>query len=187
MLALALVLEPAPPLAATAPEAELGYLAGLAALTDMLAHHAQPERPVQIDWPDRVIYDAGNLAGARWRQGPLGADGLPEWVIFAAEIIAERPGLTEAGMHPGSTSLAEEDFPEATALIESFAAFLKLVIDRWSTGGPEAVLRRVLDRVPGRDALSGATIAAGKLQLPPLAQVLDESRWRDPARGGPRW
>lgn len=187
VLALALVLEPGPPLAATQAEAELGYLAGLAALCDMLAHHAQPERPVEIDWPDRVVYDKAHLAGARWRQGPVAEDGLPEWVIFAAEVIAERPGLADAGLHPSSTSLAEEEFPEAQPLIESFAAFFKLIIDRWSTSGREAVLRRVLDRVPGKDALQGASIRDGRLELPPLGESLDESRWRDAARGGPAW
>lgn len=187
VLALAIVLEPGPPLAATPAEAELGYLAGLAALCETLAHHAQPERQVTIHWPDRVLYDAALIAGARWQAGPVAADGLPEWVIFAAEILASRDGLESPGLFPDSTSLAEEGFPDAAQMIESLAAFLKLIVDRWTIHGPDSVLRRVLDRVPGQDALQAARIEGGRLQLPPLAERLDESRWRDPARGGPAW
>ena len=187
VLALAVILEPAPPLCSTPAEAELGYVAGLGALCDMLAHHAQPERPVRIDWPDRVVYDTATLAGARWRAGPVGADGLPEWVIFAAEMISERPGLDEPGRYPGSTALEEEEFPPPAPMLESFAAFLKLIIDRWSTQGPEAVLRRVLDRVDGPGALAEARIEGGRLRLPPLRDILAEDRWRDAARGGPQW
>lgn len=187
VLAAAVILEPAPPLAATPAEAEMGYLAGLAALADMLARHGQPERDVTIAWPDRVLYDAAILAGARWRAGPVGPDGLPEWAIFGFEIIAARGGLDEPGLYPDSTSLVEEEFPESPALIESFAAFLKLIVDRWSTDGAETVLRPVLDRVRDHDALHGARIEGGRLALPPLAAVLDEGGWRDPARGGPAW
>ncbi len=187
VLAIALILEPGPPLATTPAEADLGYLAALAALCDTLAQHGQPERRVEIGWPDRVLYDGALLAGTRWQTGPAGPDGLPEWAVFAAEITASRDGLDHPGLFPNSTSLAEEEFPEAPPMIESLAAWLKLIVDRWSVHGPDAVLRRVLDRVPQPDALAGARIEGGRLKLPPLASVLDETRWRDPERGGPAW
>lgn len=187
VLSLAVILEPGPPLVSRAADVDLGYVSALAALCDSLTHHGQPERRLVLHWPDRIFYDEAMLAGARWRVGPKGADGLPEWVIFAAEIIAARDGLDEPGLYPGSTSLAEEEFPEPAPMIESFASYLKLVIDRWSHEGPEAVLRRVLDRVHQHDALAGARIVDGRLQLPPLDSVLDETAWRDPARQGPAW
>lgn len=185
VLALAVVMEPGPPLVTDQAGVELGYLAALAAVCDMLTQHGLPERRIALHWPDRIIYDQALLAGARWRMGPAGTDGLPEWVIFAAEIIADRPGLADPGLYPASTSLTEEEFPEPPALIESFAAYLKLVVDRWSQDGPDAVLRRILERVHQPDALAGAQIRDGRLHLPPL--TLNESSWRDPAREGPAW
>ena len=187
VLAFAVILEPGPPLVDTPLEAELGHVACMAALCDALAHHGQPERQLRAIWPDRIEYDAALIAGCRWLAGPPAQDGLPAWVIFSAEIIAARPGLEDAGTHPGTTSLEEEEFPASAHLIESFAAFLKLIVDRWHQEGRGAVLRRLLDRVEGDDALKGARIENGTLQLPPLAEVLDEAAWRDPVRGGPAW
>lgn len=187
ILALAVVLEPAPPLVTTARAADLGFYAGLGALCDMLARHGQPERRITIAWPDRIYYDGALIAGARWREGPLGGDGLPQWLIFGAEILAERPDLADPGLYPGTTALAEEEFPEAAPLIESLAAFFKLIIDRWAHEGRAAVLRRVLDRVEDKGALAGAAIRAGQLDLPALAGQLRPDLWRDPARGGPKW
>ena len=187
VLAIAIILEPGPPLINNAAEVDLGYLAGVAALCDMLARHGQPERLITLDWPDRLLYDAATIAGTRWRVGPTGTDGLPEWVIFATEIIAGRDGLDDTGLFPDSTSLAEEEFPAAEPMIESLAAFLKLIVDRWTVEGPNAVLRRVLDRVEAKDALRDARIVNGKLELPPLVPLLNTGRWRDAARGGPAW
>lgn len=187
VLAFGLVLEPAPPLTQSEADTDFGYYAALAALCDALARHGQPERQVQIHWPDRVIYDAGLLAGARWRVGPKGDDGLPLWVVFAAELTRARAGLDQTGDYPQSTSLDEEDFPDSAQLLESFAAFLKLIVDRWSQQGADVVLRRILDRVADRSALENAEIKAGRLHLPRLNAMLDEAGWRDTARGGPRW
>lgn len=187
VMAIAVIMEPAPPLVTSKDEADLGYLAGLAALCDTLARHGQPERQVTIDWPDRVLYDTATLAGTRWRVGPEGPDGLPAWVVFAAEIISSRDGLDEPGLFPDSTSLAEEEFSETPRIIESLASFLKLIVDRWTVEGRNAVLRRVLDRIDRQDALSGASIVGGELELPSVASLLNEQRWRAPERGGPAW
>lgn len=187
VLALAVVLEPGPPLVASAKEAELGYVAALAALCEALVEHGLPERRIEVRFPDEILYDGARLGGARWQAGPLGEDGLPEWGIFAAELIAAREGLEHPGAFPGSTSLEEEEFSAAESIVESFAAFLKLIVDRWGREGPEHVLRRLLDRVSGHEALKGAQIVGGKLVLPDLAQVMSPARWRDAARGGPQW
>ncbi|GEM_PF-3045886 len=187
VLAFGLVLEPAPPLTQSEADTDFGYYAALAALCDAVAQHGQPERQVHIQWPDRVIYDAGLLAGARWRIGPKGEDGLPLWAVFAAELTRARAGLEQSGDYPQSTSLDEEDFPDSAQLLESFAAFLKLIVDRWAQQGPDAVLRRMLNRVADQAALETAEIKAGRLHLPRLGNMLDEGGWRDSARGGPRW
>lgn len=187
ILAIAVVLEPGPPLVSTAREAELGYVAALAALCETLVQHGLPERQVRVEFPDRILYDSALIAGARWQAGPQGEDGLPEWVIFAAEILSERPGLEEPGLYPFTTSLEEEEFGASSAMIESFASWLKLIVDRWQHDGVDALLRRLLDRVEGHEALKGAEIVDGRLQLPLLATVLNEERWRDAERGGPKW
>lgn len=187
ILALAVVLEPGPPLVATPREAELGYIAAVAALCETLVQHGLPERQVRVEFPDQIRYDGALIAGTRWQAGPLGEDGLPEWVIFVAEILSDRPGLEEPGLYPFSTSLEEEEFGASSAMIESFASWLKLIVDRWQHDGVDALLRRLLDRVEGHEALKGAEIVGGRLQLPPLASVLNEERWRDAERGGPKW
>lgn len=187
ILALAVVLEPGPPLVATPREAELGYIAAVAALCETLVQHGLPERQVRFEFPDQIRYDGALIAGTRWQAGPLGEDGLPEWVIFVAEILSDRPGLEEPGLYPSSTSLEEEEFGASSAMIESFASWLKLIVDRWQHDGVDALLRRLLDRVEGHEALKGAEIVGGRLQLPPLATVMNEERWRDAERGGPKW
>lgn len=187
ILALAVVLEPGPPLVATPREAELGYIAAVAALCETLVQHGLPERQVRVEFPDQIRYDGALIAGTRWQAGPMGGDGLPEWVIFVAEILSDRPGLEEPGLYPFSTSLEEEEFGASSAMIESFASWLKLIVDRWQHDGVDALLRRLLDRVEGHEALKGAEIVGGRLQLPPLATLLNEERWRDAERGGPKW
>jgi hypothetical protein len=191
LLAVAVVLEPERPLA----EARLAFLLGMTALADALAAHCPPERPVRLIWPDQVIYDGARLGGGRFANTPGCAEtDVPDWMVFAAELIADRDQIADAGAHPGSTSLKEEAFDPDDAIIATFASYLMLYFDRWTHEGFGAVTNRYLMRVDppllrGVRRIEGAqmveiTPSGGGRRYPPLAEALAAQDWRDAA--GPR-
>ena len=185
LLAFAVVLEPDRVLA----EARLAFLVGMTALGDALGAHCPPERPVRVIWPDRVLYDAAWLGGGRFAVAPGTAeDAVPDWMVFAAELIADRDQVTEPGRFPASTSLKEEDFDPAEQIISTFASYLMLYFDRWTHEGFDAVTSRYLERLEppledGVRMLRGDKLVestpAGERAFPPLAQALAASDWRD--------
>lgn len=182
-LAFAVVLEPDAPRA----EARRAFLAGMAALGDALAAACPPEKKVAFLWPDVVTFDGARLGGGRFA---LAEGERPDWAVFGAELLRARPGLTEAGLAPDSTSLIEEGFDPDEAILESFARHLMLYADHWAHSGfgpiAEGYLNRLAD--PGREARigrEGDLTAAGRPRRP-LPAALDGAAWRDPATGGPR-
>src|SRR6266545_1710130 len=78
----AVVLEPDEPLRT----ARCAFYAGMAALTDALAAHAPPEKPIVCVWPDAIYVDQGLVGGAQfaWSDGP--EDQPPDWLVFGGMI-----------------------------------------------------------------------------------------------------
>src|SRR2546430_4019494 len=74
----AVVLEPDEPLA----KARRAFYAGMAALADALAAHAQPETSITIDWPGSLLVNRGLVGGGRlaWPQG-IGENETPPWLV----------------------------------------------------------------------------------------------------------
>jgi hypothetical protein len=185
LLAMAVVLEPEQPLA----EAQLAFLLGMTALADALAAHCPPERPVRLIWPDQVLYDGARLGGGRFATAPgCAQDAVPDWMVFAAELIADRDHLEEPGRYPGSTSLKEEAFDPAEDIASTFASYLMLYFDRWKHEGFDAVGNRFLMRVDppllrGVRRLEGDRMVeitpSGGRRFPPLAEALAAQDWRD--------
>jgi len=191
LLSFAVVLEPDRPLA----EARLAFLLGMTALGDALAAHCPPQRPVRLIWPDEVIYDAARLGGGRFAVAPGTAEAeVPDWMVFAAELIADRDHLKQAGDCPGSTSLKEEAFDPAEDLVSSFASYLMLYFDRWTHEGFDAVGNRYLMRIDPPllkgvrriegDCLTEVAPGGAVRRLAPLREALAAPGWRDAA--GPR-
>jgi hypothetical protein len=190
LLAFAVVLEPEQPLA----EARLAFLVGMAALADALAAHCPPERAVRFVWPDELRYDKSRLGGGRLAVAPgCGADEVPDWMVFAAELIADRDGIDEPGRYPESISLAEDDVAPAEDIVESFASYLMLYFDRWTHEGIDAVTNRYLMRIDppmlrGVRRIDGDALVeishAGAARRVGLTEGLAASRWRDAT--GPR-
>jgi hypothetical protein len=191
LLAFAVVLEPEQPLA----EARLAFILGMAALSDALAAHCPPERPVRLTWPDQVVYDAARLGGGRLAVAPgCAEDTVPDWMVFAAELIADRDHIAETGLFPASTSLREEGFDPAEDIVATFASYMMLYFDRWAHDGFDAVGNRYLMRVDPPllrgvrriegDRLMEMTPSGGGKRYAPLAQALAAQDWRDDA--GPR-
>lgn len=192
VLALAVVLEPEQPLA----EARMAFLLGMVAMADALAAHCPPERPVRLVWPDTLVYDKGRLGGGRLAVAPGTAEGeVPDWMVFAVELLESRPGLEAPGRFPDSTSLTEEAFDPAERLVETFASYMMLYFDRWAHEGLAAVTNRYLMRIDppllkGVRRIEGDRLVeitpAGGRRLPPLSEVLVQPpAWR--GASGPAW
>jgi hypothetical protein len=191
LLAFAVVLEPEQPLA----EAQLAFLLGMTALADALAAHCPPERPVRLIWPDQITYDSARIGGGRFAVAPGTADdAVPDWMVFAADLIADRDQINEPGEYPASTSLSEEGFDPAEDIVSTFASYMMLYFDRWAHDGFAAVSNRFLMRVDPPllrgvrriegDRMIEITPSGGGRRLPPLREALAAQSWRDDA--GPK-
>jgi hypothetical protein len=184
LLAFAVVLEPEEPL----EQAQMAFLLGMSALGDALAAHCPPERPVRFVWPDELRYDKARLGGGRFRVAPGCAPGeVPDWMVFAAELIADRDQLEHPGEFPDSLSLKEDDFDPPEAIVASFASYMMLYFDRWEHEGLEAVTNRYLMRIDppllrGVRRLEGDRLIeitpSGGRKYPPLMEALGQSDWR---------
>jgi hypothetical protein len=189
VLGMAVVLEPDAPL----DQARRAFLLAMVALADAMAAHCPPERPVRLVWPDEIRFDKARIGGARLAVAP-GTDpgAVPDWMVVCAELLLDRPGLDEPGRHPGSTSLHEEAFDPPARLVETFASYLMLYVDRWAHDGPDSVLNRYLVRIDppllrgvrrfDGDRLVEITPSGGR-RFPPLPEALGASDWR--GEGGP--
>lgn len=186
LLAFAVVLEPEQPLS----EARRAFFLGMTALADALAAHCPPERPLQISWPDQIIYDAGRLGGGRFAVAPGTAeDQVPDWMVFGAELIADRDEIDETGLYPGSTSLKEEEFDPAVLIVSTFASYLALYFDRWAHEGFTSVARRYVARITpalerGMRRIEGDRLVevvplSDPARYPSLTEALARQEWRD--------
>jgi len=178
----AVVLEPDMAL----PDARMGFVAGMAASCLALAAHCPPERDIRIRWPDEVLFDTNRLGGGLLALAPGAAEGAtPDWMAFGLELIADRDHLAAPGAHPHSTSLAEEGFDDPPAIVESFAAHLMLLFDRWKHEGPQAVAQAFAGRLEGGGAIGDAgDLLRGGARETLAAALARAPLWRDAT--GPR-
>jgi hypothetical protein len=189
----ALVLEPDEPLVA----ARRAFYAGMAALADALAAHAQPETLIEIHWPGALTVNLGLVGGGRlaWPEGTKD-DAVPDWLVFGG-MIRTASMSAEPGLNPSVTALEEEGFADVTAadVVESFARNMMMHLDTWQEKGFGAVAKSYLERLSragglrsiadNGDLLSrdpGAKETGRKELLPALAAA----GWYDPATKGPR-
>ena len=191
----ALVLEPEEPLS----QARRAFYAGMAALTEALSAHAEPETSIAIGWPDAITVNGGLVGGGRlaWPQG-IKEDETPPWLVFGAMIRTVSMTGLEPGLNPLSTVLEEEGFTEVMSneLVESFARNFMRTVDSWQESGFGAVAKNYLARLPAEKGLRrdiddngdltirrmGKTDIERKKFLPQLATP----SWLDPVTKGPR-
>ena len=194
VLEFAVVLEPEEPLAA----ARRAVFAGMSAIADALASFAPPEKAVTFAWPTTVHFDGGRLGGARlaWPEA-CPEDGVPDWLVFGAQLLAVPVGILDTGAHPAVTWLQEEGFEpgEHEAVIESSARHLMVAFDAWGERGFEAVAETYLARVPKAKAGESRGIdrngdllidREGRVERVPLLGPLAAAPWFDPTTGQPR-
>lgn len=173
----AVVLEPDSPLA----EARLAFAAGVLATCEALAAHCPPERSVQWRWPGEIRLDTNRIGGLRLAVAPgCAEDAVPDWMVLAVELIGDRDHLEVPGAFPDSVSLKEEEFLDPPAVVESFAAHLMLLFDRWKHEGAQALADRCAARLVGGGTLTerGDLMRDGRRHA--LADALSVAPdWRD--------
>jgi biotin-(acetyl-CoA carboxylase) ligase len=191
----ALVLEPDQPLA----QARRAFYAGMAALTDALMAHAEPETAITIAWPDSIAVNLGLVGGGRlaWPQG-IKEDEIPPWLVFGAMIRTVSMSGSEPGLNPLVTALAEEGFSGVMTdrVVESFARHFMVAIDAWQEHGFGAVARSYLERLPleqglRRDIDENGDLLVRRMGKPEVERNkflprLAIPAWFDPATKGPR-
>jgi len=191
----AMVLEPDEPLR----KARRTLYAGMTALADALAVHAQPETAITIDWPDSISVNAGLVGGGRlaWPQG-IKEDETPPWLVFGAMIRTVSVSGIEPGLNPLVTALEEEGFTDAMSdkVLESFARHFMVAVDSWQEKGFGAVAQSYLERLPRESGLRRDIDDNGDLLVRRMGQAevdrkqllprLAAPAWYDPARRGPR-
>ena len=154
----AMVLEPDEPLR----KARRSLYAGMTALADSLAVHAQPETAITIDWPDSISVNAGLVGGGRlaWPQA-VKEDETPPWLVFGAMIRTVSVSGIEPGLNPLVTALEEEGFTDAMSdkVLESFARHFMVAVDGWQEKGFGAVAHSYLERLPRERSLHAALLA----------------------------
>jgi biotin-(acetyl-CoA carboxylase) ligase len=191
----AVVLEPNEPLA----QARRAFYAGMAALADALAAHAQPETAITIDWPDSIAVNHGMVGGGRlaWPKG-IRENETPPWLVFGAMIRTVSMTGAEPGLNPLVTALAEEGFSDAISdhVVESFARHFMVAIDAWQENGFGVVARSYLERLPAEKGVRRDIDENGDLLVRRMGKVeverkkflprLNAPAWFDPAAKGPR-
>ncbi len=191
----AVVLEPEEPLV----KARRAFYAGMTALVDAIAAHAQPETSITIDWPDSITVNLGLVGGGRlgWPNG-VKENEIPPWLVFGAMIRTASVSGAEPGASPFITALDEEGFTDLLAahLLESFTRHFMVYVDSWAEQGFGSVARNYLPRLPVEKGLRrdidengdllvrrmGKTEVERQALLPRLARPT----WLDPVTKGPR-
>ncbi len=191
----ALVLEPEEPLA----QARRAFYAGMTALADALAAHAQPETGIAIDWPDSIYVNGGLVGGGRlgWPQD-VSEDAEPPWLVFGAMIRTASMSGDEPGLNPLATDLMEEGFTDvlSSQVVESFARNFMVALDAWQEQGFAAVAKTYLPYLAKetgtrRDIDDSGDLLVRRMgkddvERRPLLPRLAAPSWLDPATRGPR-
>ena len=175
------------------------FYAGMAALADALAAHAQPDTSITIDWPDSLLVNQGLVGGGRlaWPHD-IAEDQTPEWLVFGGMIRTVSMSGVEPGLNPLVTALEEEGFTDvmSTHLVESFARNLMRIVDSWQESGFAAVTKSYIERMPYEQGVRRDIDENGDLMLRRMGKVdvtrqkllprLVQPAWFDPATRGPR-
>jgi biotin/lipoate A/B protein ligase family protein len=192
----AVVLEPVEPLVS----ARRALFAGMNAAADAIAAHCPPEREVNFDWPDAILFDGGLLGGARLGWPADCAEGdVPAWLVFGVMLRAADMAHVEEVQAASGVALLSEGFGmiDTDAIIESFARHLMTAFDRWNEGGFGAIARDYLERLrrsrPGErridlngDLLVSPPAGGGPPDRTDLVDALASAAWYDPRARGPK-
>src|SRR5436190_8056626 len=193
----AVVLEPDEPLVS----ARRAFFAGMNAIADAIAAHCPPEREVNFNWPDTILFDAGLLGGARlgWPKD-CAEDEVPGWLVFSVMLRAANLAYVDEVQAASGVALLSEGFQmiETDAIVESFSRHLMTGFDRRKEQGFEPIARDYLERLAKGNAgeRRGIDRNGDLLVRPPegraapdrasLVEALAKAAWYDAQARGPK-
>ena len=185
---IAVVLAPEEPLRT----ARRAFIAGMVALAAAVGAHAPPEMPIEIAWPDTLLFDGARIGGGRlgWPE-TCGEDEEPDWLVFSAMLVVSKAYAGDPGLTPFSTSLEEQGFgnDDQESLVEGFARNLMKTFESWQEDGFDTVADRYLRHLPIADGASSRSLNAtgdlveGANAGQSLLEGLRAPSWLDPATG----
>src|SRR5258705_6393298 len=150
--------------------ARRAFFAGMNAVADAIAAHCPPEREVNFNWPDTILFDGGLLGGARlgWPKD-YKEDEVPGWLVFSVMLRAANLAHVEEVQAASGVALLSEGFEmiETDAIVESFSRHLMTGFDRWKERGFEPIARDYLERLAQGKAGEGRGIDRNGDQLIP--------------------
>jgi len=193
----AVVLEPDEPLVS----ARRAFFAGMNAVADAIAAHCPPEREVNFNWPDTILFDGGLLGGARlgWPKDCTENE-VPGWLVFSVMLRAANLAHVEEVQAASGVALLSEGFEmiETDAIVESFSRHLMTGFDRWNEHGFDPIARDYLERLAkgkagerrGIDRNGDLLMRPSDGRGPPdrigLVEALAKAAWYDPQARGPK-
>jgi biotin-(acetyl-CoA carboxylase) ligase len=193
----AVVLEPDEPLVS----ARRAFFAGMNAVADAIAAHCPPEREVNFNWPDTILFDGGLLGGARlgWPKDCTD-DEVPGWLVFSVMLRAANLAHVEEVQAASGVALLSEGFQmvETDAIVESFSRHLMTAFDRWREHGFEPIARDYLERLANGkagerrgidrngDLLVRSPQGSARPDRISLVEALAKAAWYDPQARGPK-
>ncbi len=123
-------------------------------------------------WPATLRINGASIGGVALDLAP---GDEPEWAVVSAATRKTGARDVEPGERPDVTSLADEGFGEMcdSALLEAFARFLLVWMDRWEEGGMPAIAPHWLQRA--RSQVDDTVLAIGGDLLAGGIEGLDES------------
>ena len=182
--------------------ARRALFAGMNAVADAIASHCPPEREVNFEWPDAILFDAGLLGGARlgWPRD-CAEDEVPAWLVFGVILRAADMAHVEEVQAASGVSLLSEGFEmiDTDAIIESFARHLMTAFDQWNERGFETIARNYLARLAvdkagerraidlNGDLLVKPPAGSGPPDRTSLVDALARVAWYDRQARGPKF
>lgn len=159
----ALVLRPDETVAQILPVA----LVASVALLDALGAAGPPAVACDLVWPATVRINGGVAGGVALDIAP---GERPEWAVVSAALCKMGEAEFEAGDRPDRTSLADEGFGDMAdhQLIEAYARYFLVWMDRWEDSGLGAIvphwLQRARSQGPDTVIFLGDELIAGTIE-----------------------
>lgn len=136
------------------------------ALLDALGAAGPPAVACDLVWPSGIRINRGVVGGVGVTLAP---GEVSEWAVLTATLRKRGEEGIEAGDRPDLTSLADEGFADVAdrAILEAFARYFLVWMDRWEESGLAAIAPHWLQRAraEGQETvvMVGAELVAGEI------------------------
>jgi biotin-(acetyl-CoA carboxylase) ligase len=175
------------------------------AFGDALGSALPPRVAVHYGWPDRILINGGLAGALRFVAPTSDPDDMPDWLLAGVVLDIMGGAQTEPGQERDRTSLFGEGVMDVSPqpILEAFARYFLVWLDRWETRGLSALEPAWTGRAMGREeahqfrgpdgdfearvktlARDGNLVleAADRRRVLDLMQLLDGRGWREVKR-----